>query len=239
MGRGSYFLIIIAVLLVGAVFLRPHPPAPAPIGPIEVPHYKPKAVAGRVKTGAMIRPQVAPLKRVVPSPAEAPAQPATIETEEQKRDRLARIIASPEFLKKALDFERAAKFPVFKDEDVVEDHNTETSYFKKYKIKNREFYVGGDAGRYMEAVVNSKGEQIFLHGFQEGRLRQLQVQMAVDNGGPKGLHSFLFDQNGSVAMISSEVDGQTFNLKFENGQLSERTYLRDNEEEETVETVRF
>lgn len=144
--------------------------------------------------------------------------PMAEETHEQKMDRLAREVASEEFIKRVMEIEKKTVLPELKDENLIEDEVFENAYYKKYKIKNRQIAVGGSENRYIEEIRNKDGEELFMRSFSEGQLHFLQIKMDK----PGGLHSFTFDPSGAVVAIYSEVAGEQFSQRFQNGKLIER-----------------
>ncbi len=158
------------------------------------------------------------------------------ETPEQKRERLAQFVASEEFFKKVLDYEKIALIPELKEDALIEEENIGEYYSRRYKVgDDQEVIVNGSADHYSEALRDKDGNALVSRLYNNNQLRQLQVQMGAKSSGAH--HTFVFDAQGGLSMIYSDMDGVKFTQKFAKGKVIDRTYLK--EEGDSAEMVAF
>lgn len=173
-----------------------------------------------------------------PMKREAPASPPATEVEGrmERLKRWSEVINSESFVKKALEIEAATKPFEFKDEDLIENNEFGESSFRKYRrADGGEVTIGVSQSHLSEAVMNDKGKITFFRGFEDGRLKTLQLHNEAELARALGhtgesAHTLHFDERGKVSTIFSQMDGDHFLHRYVNGTLTERVTYDEGEE---------
>jgi hypothetical protein len=238
----------LAILFLAGAFLLKHTSTPIKRG------EAPQAMFRQKENG--IAPDEPKLKKRRPSAVSPRRHPVQFEnlgdipesSFEARMDRVARYYASEAYIQELLERERELDQYQVKKEDLISEGVLANLDSRKYKLPNGgKTEILSSADGFLEQGFNQNGDYLYHRSYRHGKLDTLMFKDSYKEPGVDGKvpdlyysgntveQNLSFNEDGSLKELVTVIGDTTIQQVFENNQVSERTLVRQsNDDEEAV-----